>query len=101
MEKHKTQDQRIKELMKESWLAAFYFTLGIDALRRHIAELSDEEIYNYFGRIIAPEQAKEHIKYMYNELNCITDEQTTAPTEGTLSEPKTNVSANGIGEQGA
>ena len=65
----KTIDKRIKDIVSESWIASFYFSIAINELKQKIDAMSDDQLNAYLQNLIAPEAARSHIDYIYSTLN--------------------------------
>lgn len=59
-------DTRIRNLLKESNIASFYFSMGIDSLKTLVDELSDDEVGEWFSFLFNPQHIRKEINYMYD-----------------------------------
>jgi hypothetical protein len=69
MKKNKNAVTRIKNLLDEGPLVAFYFTISINFLKEKIDKMSDEEIAEIFTPFLLPDRVRDNVDYIYKALN--------------------------------
>jgi hypothetical protein len=69
MKKQENADSKIKNLLNEDPLVAFYFVIGINFLKEKIDKMSDEEIIEMFSKLMHPDRVRNNVDYIYNALN--------------------------------
>ena len=64
-------DQRIKNILNDSWIAPVYFNAAITELLNKFNTMSDEELAKYMEGFVTPATARSHVTEIYNRLNNI------------------------------
>lgn len=66
--KEESLNARIKRIMNEGMLGAFYISMGVEYMKRCLDQKTDEDILNEFGGLFAPGSVKNNVDYIHKQL---------------------------------